>query len=616
MRKHVRNFTDNTAVFIRQNVVFLSILTVGLTLRILFIHYQGLSNDELSAWYRTRFDTWTSFWQWGVKAGDMHPFLYQFFLHFWIKTFGDSEWAIRSLSLLFYLANSYLIQRLSEKFFTRQSAWLVNAFYATLTFMVINTTFSRPYNSGVFFLLLAFYAVLALTRNELKPLKWMLMAGVGFAGAMLSHYFAFLVAAVLGLVSLFFIQGKQRYYIIGAGLLASLLFLPHLPVTLFQLNRGGLGWLAPPDIYWLPDFFRQWLNHSWIILVLFMVTVLAVASKFKKSEFTSAQKLGFTVVLISFIVGYLLSYLVTPIMRELVMLFLLPFLLLPLFSFGSLIEKERKQLFGIGILILLVGAHSVFIDRLFQPIHFGVFRELGNEMNAYEKKYGETNIGFAINSNNVEYLNYYLERHKSENIQDWFSNQTLDSLQMRLKRAKEPYFCYVFNNAYDQPSIRELIRRYYPVQKASFVTPGSAVFLFSKGNRLWLNPKRIAGNSELKTSMDEFCADFKIKIKDLKELDPFDYYTFVLDLQVFKKEELYTVVCLTRNGEMIQKNGKALYYLTIDQRKLLSDSLVSQVSMPFQIPSDAQPEDEILFYVWNPKKVRFAYSRPSLFEVK
>jgi 4-amino-4-deoxy-L-arabinose transferase-like glycosyltransferase len=118
-----------------------------------------------------------------------------------------------------FIANSFLIQRLSEKFFTRQSGWLVNAFYATLTFMVINTTFSRPYNSGVFFLLLAFYALLKFMRNQVKSLKWMIFLGVSFTGAMLSHYFAFVVAFVMGFSSLLFLQGKQRLYILGAGLL-------------------------------------------------------------------------------------------------------------------------------------------------------------------------------------------------------------------------------------------------------------------------------------------------------------------------------------------------------------------------------------------------------------
>jgi hypothetical protein len=161
-----------------------------------------------------------------------------------------------------------------------------------------------------------------------------------------------------------------------------MLYLPHFPVTIFQLNRGGLGWLAPPDIYWLFDFFWQWLNHSWLIVAVFLSIFFTIILRIQRTDLTSEQKLGFATVFISVIAGYLLSYLLTPVMRELVMLYVLPFLLLPLFSLRSLIVNERNQLFGIGVIVFLVGAHSIFVERLYQQIHFGVFRELGKEINS------------------------------------------------------------------------------------------------------------------------------------------------------------------------------------------------------------------------------------------
>ena len=616
MKKRARNFTDKLFAFFRQHIIFLSILSVGLALRLVFISCQGLSNDELSAWYRTRFDTWSSFWQWGVKAGDMHPFFYQFLLHFWIKLWGTSEWAIRSLSLLFYVANNILIQRLGERFFSRQSAWLVNSLYAVLTFMVINTTFSRPYNSGVFFLLLAFYAVLKLREEHERQSKWMLILAFSFVGAMLSHYFAFLVASVLGMTALFFLKGKKRWYLCGAGFLSLALFLPHLPVTLFQLNRGGLGWLAPPDAFWIPHFFWQWLNHSFFVVVLVFILLGFVLVRSQKVVLELNQRLSFAVVLLSVFAGYLLSYLVTPVLRELVMLFVLPFLLLPLFALGRFKEDDKRPVYAVGFIITFIGLHTVFIDHVYKPVHFGVFRELGKEINSYENHFGESNIDFAINTNNVEYLNYYLDHPKVESITDWYAENTFDELNKRLINSTSPYFCYVFNNQYEQPKFRELIRKYYPVLQDAFVSPGSAVYLFKKGNRLWLNPKRLSGNSNLLNTTKEFSGEFKIKLKELERLDPQDYYVIICDLQLYKDQEVYTVVCLTRNGELLKKNGDPVYYQTIDQRKVVSDSLPSRITMPFEIPLTALPDDELLFYLWNPKKGTFKHSNPSLFEVK
>jgi hypothetical protein len=616
MKRHVRNFTDKVVAFAKQHAVFLTILSIGLLLRFFFISFQGLSNDELSAWFRTRFDTWISFWQWGVKAGDMHPVLYQFFLHFWLKLWGESEWAIRSLSLLFYVLNSILIQRLGERFFTRQSAWLVNALYAVLTFMVINTTFSRPYNSGVFFLLIAFYAIMKLWHTNEKLFRWTILLSIAFAGAMLSHYFAFLVAAVLGLTAILFLQGKKRWYILASGVISVGVFLPHLSVTLFQMNRGGLGWLAPPDAFWLPEFTWLWLNQSLVVVSLFLLMVAFVLFPSQKVSLEKNQLFSISVAFLSLFAGYVLSYLITPVMRELVMLFILPFLLLPLFALGKFKEGDKSPVYASGAVILVIGLHSIFFDHLYKPVHFGVFRELGEEINAYEKRLGRSNIDFAINTNNVEYLNYYLDHSKEEPIIDWFSEETFDKLQQRLKHSTAPYFCYVFNNQYDQPKFRELIRKYYPVQKDAFVSPGAAVYLFQKGNRFWLHPKRISSKTDLISTKDEFTGEFRIKVKELDKLDPMDYYVIACDLQLFESDELYTVVCLMRNGEMLEKNETPVYYQTIDQRKMISDSVPSRITMPFEIPKDAQAEDEILFYLWNPKKVSFRHSEASLFEVK
>ena len=104
--------------------------------------------------------------------------------------------------------------------------------------------FARPYNSGVFFLLMAFYGILELKVNQAKLWKWTFIISLGLIGAMLSHYFAFLVALVLSGLGLFYVGRKRLLYLLAAGVLAVLLFIPHLPIAFFQVGRGGSGWLS------------------------------------------------------------------------------------------------------------------------------------------------------------------------------------------------------------------------------------------------------------------------------------------------------------------------------------------------------------------------------------
>ena len=154
--------------FLNKHAIFIWLMLCGFTLRILFIEHQGLSNDELSAWFRTRYVDWDSFWNLGVKTGDMHPFFYQAFLKYWVTLFGDSEFSLRATGLLFYASNSLLIYRICNRFFSKNTGLGIIALYSCLTFTIINTTLARPYNSGTFFLLLLFLSIVEINRSSKK----------------------------------------------------------------------------------------------------------------------------------------------------------------------------------------------------------------------------------------------------------------------------------------------------------------------------------------------------------------------------------------------------------------------------------------------------------------
>ena len=70
-RKRAKNYMARCYknAFLKKHAIFIWLMLCGFTLRILFIEHQGLSNDELSAWFRTRYVDWDSFWNLGVKTG-------------------------------------------------------------------------------------------------------------------------------------------------------------------------------------------------------------------------------------------------------------------------------------------------------------------------------------------------------------------------------------------------------------------------------------------------------------------------------------------------------------------------------------------------------------------
>lgn len=612
-----RNFTADLTRAFKEHKIFFVILGAGLFLRIAFIHFQGLSNDELSAWYRLRFDTWGEFWTNGVAKGDMHPGLYQLFMKLWSFLFGQSEWAIRSLSLLFYVANSALIQLISNRFYRRQTGWIVNAVYAVFTFMVIHTTFSRPYNSGVFFLLLSWLMILEqLKRNDFS-LGRVLLLTAGFCGAMYSHYFAFLVAAVLGCISLFFVNRQSTKYVLISAFLSCLLFLPHLPVTMVQLQKGGLGWLAPPGWSWGTEVAFILFNRSWVLTILMLFLIFFPVFRWKKINDKIHFSLPMIVAFASILLGVALSYTVTPIMRELVLLFVLPFVLIPaIASWPIELSTSWSKAIFIGGMVL-IGWHSILVNGVFRPIHFGVFRELGDELNSFDKLCGRRNIACAMNLNDEAYLNYYLKHKRKSLVTDWYAQNVREELNQKAKNSSSKYFCYVFNSAYDQPVFREIISRYYPIKISERVFPGSAIYLFAKGTRRkWSRPIKMVSN-KWKSSNREFDFNTAVKVSELHPLKSFDYYTFVFKLERGEEDtRIISVVTLTRNGKPVIRNGVPLFYESIEQNFTAADSSESNCTMPFFLPENALPDDELLFYLWNPDKGTYKATEAAIYTVE
>lgn len=599
---------------LKKHWVFISLVLVGIIIRLIFMSYQGLSNDELSAWHRTHFSSWNDFWVQGVKVGDMHPAFYQVLLWFWVRIFGDSEIAIRSTSLIFYVLTSGLIYRIGIRHFSKFSGLLLIALYTGLTFTVINTVFARPYNSGVFFLLLAFYGILELKVNQAKLWKWTFIISLGLIGAMLSHYFAFLVALVLSGLGLFYVGRKRLFYLLAAGVLAVLLFIPHLPITLFQVGRGGLGWLAAPKLSWPLDFIHLFFNDSWGLALslscMFLITLVA-----SKRRWNSASTFSILVFVLTFCGAFVVSHVFTPILREIVMQFLLPFLFLPLFYFLE-IESRKLKAVVLATLVIIPTCDSFLRNQLLEPVHFGVFKEIGKAINDANQDFGKENITFASNFNNIDYINYYVDDDLTETIIDWDQPAALDSLFSRAKNAKTKYFAYSFSNSFNVPMFFEVIRMYFPTVVRTVQTKYSIFVLFEKSNK-----ERSFGKAVLKPqskkmieTKDEFCFENRTSVSDLPEpSNKWKYYILHCNVALIDTVPLYLTLTVDRNGEAWKKGENLAVYYSYEFPKFSNSDSLQQMICPFILPDDVLPSDELKFYIWNPSKGKFKASAIGVF---
>jgi hypothetical protein len=186
------------------------------------------------------------------------------------------------------------------------------------------------------------------------------------------------------------------------------------------------------------------------------------------------------------------------------MLFLLPFLLIPLIEFIDF--KNGKQVVFTS-LILTCGliTDSIIRNNLFEPVHFGVFKEIAAEINDADKDFSRNNITYATNSNSIDYINYYIDSDLEESIVDWMNPESVYMMSDRARNATTPFFCYTFNNAYQIPMFNEVIRRHYPGIERRFLTKYSTYNLYTKRKRRVLEkPFARAKTIDSVTSNQEF----------------------------------------------------------------------------------------------------------------
>jgi hypothetical protein len=620
-KKHVKNCMDNFSIgnFWSKHKVFFLLLLVGLAVRFAFIENTGLSNDELSAWFRTRFASWDEFWLLGVKDGDMHPGFYQVFLWIWVRVFGDSELSLRGTSLVFFAANLGLLYTIACRFFSRYTGLIIVAFYVSLSFLIINTTTARPYNSGVFFLLLAYYFLMLINTQEGKGKisSWIWLT-VAFLGAMLSHYFAFLSVGIMGLLAIQYLSREKIVGLVVSGIGALVLFSLHASTTLHQLSKGGIGWLDKPDFFWWADFLKQTFQDSWWMLSIAIILIIFV--KNNNINISKNQGFGLRIAIITGVAAYFISILYTPILRELVFQFLLPFIL---FGFLGSIQLSQdkgrwKKYLPFGIVTLFT-LHSIFIVEIFQPKHYGVFKELGQNQNAWVAERKAKNITFAENFNNVDYINYYLDSAVTEEIVDWADPRAVYQLHKRAKDSKTAYFLYNWSNNYNSPMFLECIRRYYPrlANQKSYFNSGS--YLFSKTFKDNAISKReitevfegglIEG--------EEFFGEFKTKVGNIRgELRSKEYLLLESRASVSDIKTFYMVVTAERDGEFLQIDSIPVLYSAYNQIELSNEPGMNDYFMAFDLPKKLRSDDIIKIYCWNPEKGEIMINNMKLYAVK
>ena len=467
------------------------ILVVGFALRFTISFTHSYSNDELSAINRLQFDNFSELIEKGVKTGDMHPAGVQVFMKFWSQIAGVNEIGMRFPFVLCGTISILLIFLIGKKWVNRQAGIIAAIFLSLLYFPIMNSEFARPYSPGLMFCLLAAWYYLKILFDEKHEWKDAILLALSVAAAMYTHHFAFMFLGWLGFSGIIFWKKSNAKYLLSAAGITILLYLPHIAITRYQTSVGGLGWLGPPDNDWLFQFVFHLFNESWwVIGGVGILIVAALILKEKTELINSRVMLLFLVWFFGiYIVAHIYSISSTPILKFPVMLFAVPFLILPL---SYVLSKFKYQLVLYSFLMLLLATSTTRERELFGNMHYELFEEVAEDIVRWNDDYGADNIYTVYNLNNPNYMNFYAEQWDKKIDFDWDVIEFWDAPELRedLKNSTEEYCVVGYSARLTKPEIFETCKEFYPNILEYKKYNNAAVFLLSRNRPAQLTQQK------------------------------------------------------------------------------------------------------------------------------
>lgn len=386
----------------------LPFLILGAILRFWNFGEMPFTNDELSALHRTSFPDFRSLVSEGITP-DAHPALTQVFLWIWVRLFGTTTWLIRLPFVAAGLASIAIVFRLAIRAFNPGTAQVAAALMAGSQIFVYFSDVARPYAFGMLIcsaLAWCWYRCVFEEQPKLRPHIWLALL---ISLSVYNHYFSGLLGILIWLSGWFFSGRIHKIYYSGSAALAFLLFLPHLPISLAQLEHKGVGsWLRPPA----PDFIWEWfmslINYSTALVV---VTAGLLAWK-TVGMFLNKPRSGSRPAVVFFIwfaatytIGYSYSILIDPLLHHGALLFASPFLCLALAFFitprSPILAKAAAYIISALLTFSLVWEREHF--EVFEQQRYAKVAEQLKETDA------EGVPALAIVSQNPVYLARYVD---------------------------------------------------------------------------------------------------------------------------------------------------------------------------------------------------------------
>ena len=235
----------------KQNMIdFLKTRKTLLWLSLFFLFGMGIRIYNLGS-HNLWFD---EFWSYrfsrtlgSIKTFDYNPPLYFVLLSIWVKCFGSSEFALRSLSMIFGILSILLIYRLGKLLFDKKTG-LASAFILSVSPMHIwYSQEARGFSLSVSLVMLIVYTfILALKKNRVYLWTGFVISSIL---ALYTNYFSFFIIILVGILFLSKSYRPLLRHYLASLCLISVALLPLIPIFFQQISSLQSGfWILKPKL--------------------------------------------------------------------------------------------------------------------------------------------------------------------------------------------------------------------------------------------------------------------------------------------------------------------------------------------------------------------------------
>lgn len=605
----------------------LLIIIIGAILRLINLESFSLTNDELSALKRLRFDSFLEILEIGVKQKDMHPAGVQTFLYFWTSLFGDSQVILRLPFVIAGVISIYFTFLIGTKWNNYRTGLIAACFMAVLHYPILYSQLARPYSFGLLFSLIAVYnwSKFVFDNNKGKKLilnffGWILFSVL----CMYTHYYCFLFIGMVGISGIFYIKKEKRFIYLLSGIIMLALYIPHLNIFWYHMNIGGVGgeegWLGKPDAGWIIDYLYFTINNSRILLILLVIgLILAIKNRRSLLTLNRLALLSIFWFLGLIYIGYLYSIWQNAILQYSIILFAFPYFVIWV---SSLIEKSDNKLIPrSSIAILTLGVFSLVIEKGFYTTeHFSSFKNVAGLTDDIGDQLGLNNITFSTNVNSRDYLDYYHTSDIPYEITDLRYDQEMVRFIDVVKKSTKPYFVLSTMEERIIPEVYDVVMSKYPSILNDHKGKGTRFTTFGrKGKRKVLFEKQIdfsdslyskdweINSSKIDTSFghdsvgvyildkdNQYGPNITFKISDLPGYQKPDNYLSV-EAELISNKANAGLIVFT-----VHRDGKQIVWESSLIRHFISEEENEGVFwFTRKIEADWKATDQIKIYIWN-----------------